>query len=379
MSLSRPNSLASYNEKTFAGLPGGQPLKKAAEAAVGPGLREILGLWAFFVLNRAAHPLVIDLSKDGDGKLPYSKLTPVIAKSFLTVAACNLLASCDRDGWRVGIGKCWSGASLSVFSKLGMSFAFGDFLEMVSMSSMDGAAYQVLLQSKLVITALMMWYIKGTSARQTPTQWSVLVTVSLGMCLFMLTQEAGSGKARGSGSASLLGTAAVLSKVGVSCYSAVHADQSLKRFKNLPWYVQLSQLTASWGLFSLLLAALLQPGVVLSPQAFFHGWNYATVLVCLSFAFKTFLTMTLLKVLDSVLKNIGEAVAVLVIYLAQVLLPSMPTQFEVTTFLALLVVVMTVTTYMLLKGDLAKASQAASASDDGPDAKSKVQPDRSLR
>ena len=36
-------------------------------------------------------------------------------------------------------------------------FALGDYLEMASMGSLAGAAYQVLLQSKLVITAFMMW------------------------------------------------------------------------------------------------------------------------------------------------------------------------------------------------------------------------------
>lgn len=34
-------------------------------------------------------------------------------------------------------------------------YALGDYLEMASMGSLGGAAYQILLQSKLVITALM--------------------------------------------------------------------------------------------------------------------------------------------------------------------------------------------------------------------------------
>ena len=66
----------------------------------------------------------------------------------------------------------------------------GDYLEMASMGSLGGAAYQILLQSKLVITALMcpgsfsfgsealrMWGIKGT--KQTALQWNILILAAL--------------------------------------------------------------------------------------------------------------------------------------------------------------------------------------------------------
>merc|ERR1719399_2151673 len=63
--------------------------------------------------------------------------------------------------------------------------------------------------------------------------------------------------------------------------------------------------------------------------------------------------MTLLKVLDSIMKNIGEAVAVLAIYFMQIALPGFGNKrFESSTFLAMSMVVMTVTTYMFLKQDL---------------------------
>merc|ERR1719221_1373140 len=96
----------------------------------------------------------------------------------------------------------------------------------------------------------------------------------------------------------------------------------------------------AWGFVALLLAGALNPAAVSSPEAFFHGWSMATILVVASFATKTVLTMTLLKVLDSVQKNIGEAVAVIVIYFSQVLLPVFSTQFDLNTFMAMLVVVM---------------------------------------
>merc|ERR1719210_2647274 len=115
----------------------------------------------------------------------------------------------------------------------------------------------------------------------------------------------------------------------------------------------------AWSLASLCLSCVLSPASVASPAAFFRGWSGATLLVVASFAAKTVLTMTLLKVLDSVQKNIGEAVAVVVIYFAQVALPVFPTRFEANTFMAMLLVVMAVTTYMLLKRDGGSKHQAA--------------------
>ena len=46
---------------------------------------------------------------------------------------------------------------------LSRRYAFGDFLEMLSMGAMTGGVYQLLLQSKLLITAIMMKQLKGTT------------------------------------------------------------------------------------------------------------------------------------------------------------------------------------------------------------------------
>eukprot|EP00438_Fugacium_kawagutii_P014102 Skav211551 [mRNA] locus=scaffold871:253125:280639:- [translate_table: standard] len=56
-----------------------------------------------------------------------------------------------------------------------------DFLEMQSMAVMGGAAYQILLQSKLLVTALIMWAMRGQ--RQTILQWNVLGRCCCQMCV----------------------------------------------------------------------------------------------------------------------------------------------------------------------------------------------------
>ncbi|CAE8625715.1 unnamed protein product [Polarella glacialis] len=176
----------------------------------------------------------------------------------------------------------------------------------------------------------------------------------------MTTQSKGGGSSKKQ-AAGMFATGLVLLKVIVSCYAAVNSDASLKKYANLPLYAQLSQLFLPWFVMSFVLALIFEPSVVSSPEAFFHGWNFGTWLVVVSFAVKTVLTMTLLKTLDSISKNIGEAVAVLVIYVMQVTMPSFGKQFEMDTFVAMSIVVMTVTTYMFLKQDLDASKAAAPA------------------
>merc|ERR1719254_180570 len=109
----------------------------------------------------------------------------------------------------------WDPKLMKVFSFIGFVYALGDFLEMASMGSLGGAAYQVLLQSKLLITALMMWAIKGT--RQTSLQWNILLLVMLSMCVYMIGGS--------SGAIPIMGVFNVLLKVTVSCFCAVLSDK----------------------------------------------------------------------------------------------------------------------------------------------------------
>merc|ERR1711976_966811 len=121
---------------------------------------------------------------------------------------CLVLGGMDQ--WK----KIWSPAPMKVFSFIGFVYALGDFLEMASMGSLGGAAYQVLLQSKLLITALMMWAIKGT--KQTSLQWNILLLVMLSMCVYMIGGKSDSGGS--SGGIPIMGVLNVLLKVTVSCF-----------------------------------------------------------------------------------------------------------------------------------------------------------------
>merc|ERR1712190_488033 len=234
-------------------------------------------------------------------------------------------------------------------SFIGFVYALGDYLEMASMGSLAGAAYQVLLQSKLVITALMMWGIKGT--KQSSLQWNILILVMLSMCVYMIGGSSDSGS---EGGIPIMGVFNVLLKVTVSCFCAVLSDKYMKDYKSEPIYVQLVQFKCAW--FLTILAISFTDGKTWQ-NGFFNGWNGVTAGVLASFTVKGWSTMYLLAILDSVLKNIGEAVAVLVIYVAQVVLPAFEDTFEIPTFLSVMVVILSVTAYVGSKSVVEKAAK----------------------
>lgn len=319
------------------------PTKQPKTTAKGPRLVATAGAFICFVVVRSAHPIVIDISKT-DGTLPYGKATPCVVNSAVDVVLGNLVAFLlhGTDGLRA----CWDPVPLKIFSSIAVLYAFGDFLEMVSMSVMGGAAYQILLQSKLLITALIIWVVRGQ--RQTPLQWNVLLTIAIGMSAFVLVDESPS-----SAPFQPIGLLFVVAKVFFSCLCAVLTEKYLKDFKDMPIYVQVAQLKFAWLWTSLVLTLAFDGNV--RENGFFDGWDGRTLVVAVSWVCKGWTTFLVLKNLDSVLKNIGEAAAILVIYLFDVViaekvadvLPVSPKDFRLSVFLMVCVVVLTVVTYTM--------------------------------
>mmetsp|Transcript_2431 Transcript_2431/g.6872 ORF Transcript_2431/g.6872 Transcript_2431/m.6872 type:complete len:476 (-) Transcript_2431:118-1545(-) len=338
----------SYDARAFAGMPA------AVAAAAKPSNRAAMlkaGLFAFFIVTRALHPLLIDASKT-DGKILYAKNTPVAMNKVITVCLMNLVAfAC---GGVKGVRQCWQPQSMVVFGMIGIVYALGDVLEMQSMSSLSGGVYQVLLQTKLLITACMLWWLKGS--KQTSLQWHVLFAMFLAMSSFVLVDMGTSSGSGGISGIPLGGVLCTLMKVAVSCYCAVLSEKYLKAYAALPLYAKISGLATTWCLASMMVCFTERQ---VREDGFFAQWDGVTCLVTLSFVVKTISTMYLLQALDSVQKNIGEALAVVVIYVSQVALPNMDKSFELSVFLLALLVVALVRAYLLsgLKKDAVKAEK----------------------
>jgi len=310
-----------------------------------------LGLFAFFVLTRAIHPTIIDESKtvleSGKRGFAYSNLSCVIVQNIIVIICFQLVtvASGGIAQWR----SIWSNtAAFKVFGMNGAILAVGDWLEMASMGKLSGAAYQVLLQSKFVITALMMMYVKGS--KQTRLQWVLLVSLMLSMSLYMCI-----GKGSGGG-APLIGMTFAFLKVVVSCYGAVLSDKYTKDFKDVPTHVCVVQMGVP-RLICTLLLSFTQPADW--QRGLFHGWDIITVGVAVSFIVKVVSTLYFVALLDSLLKNIGEALAVIVIYFWETFPVIMDPEksFDMTSFLAVVVIVLTVGAYLDAKTVVDKANK----------------------
>jgi len=239
---------------------------------------------------------------------------------------------------------------------IGIGYAFGDYLEMCSMGSLGGAAYQILLQSKLVITAFLTWYLKGI--KQSALQWNILLLIVVAMSSYTI---AGSSSNSSDGSIPIIGLMFVFGKVFISCLCAVLTDKYMRAFSDEPIHIQIVQFKFVWVLVTLTLCA--TDGKTFQ-NGFFNGWDSTVLLVFASFTMKNWCTNYILAILDSLLKNIGEAVAVLVIYFMNVVLPQFDTKFEMPMFLSVLIVILAVVAYILAKTVVEKAAKYDKANEE---------------
>jgi len=287
-------------------------------------------IFLVFVLSRAIHPMIIDFSKV-DGKVLYSKNAPAMVSQFGSMLFVNMLAFYE-DGFK-GVKECWQMKGIATFGIIGLWYAAGDFLEMLSMGAMSGGVYQVLLQSKLLITAVMMKQMKGTN--QSELQWYVLLAVTLAVSAFVIVDAGGDS----GGALPLLGVIFVLAKVAISCYAAVLSDAKLKGFAEMSTSAKLSQMSLARVVASIALQLLTER----SPEPYFHDFSASTWLVVFSFLTKSLITLYLLKVLDSIQKNIGEALACIVIFFGNIMMGA--SAFDLCAFLLAMLVVILVRVY----------------------------------
>merc|ERR1719263_2489566 len=143
------------------------------------------------------------------------------------------------QGGKKDLTLCFKKDNLMKFAHIGMIYALGDIFEMESVNYIDSSTYTVLSQSKLIITALLMWVLDGTA--QSLMQWFILFTTTAGMLEYVLVGKSGGG---GGMVFSPFGVGLALVKVVISCYVAVLNQKALKKDSN-PFPVQFSALKMS--------------------------------------------------------------------------------------------------------------------------------------
>jgi len=323
------------------------------------------GLLALFVFSRAFHPAIIGAAQvvpPGGGKAvaPYAKFTPVVGECIVTLVLGQIM--CLANGGVQQWKQIWNPAAMKVFSAIGFVYAWGDILEVAALAAVSGDAYQVLLQTKLLITALMMWAIKGT--QQTRLQWIILASVMTSMSVYMTAGDfkncsaaAGSaaGGSPGMDTEYLIGIGMVTLKVLVSCFCAVVSDKYLKEYKRDPIYMQLVRLKITWSITMLLFTFF--DGETWDFEARsgpLTGWGWGASAVLTSFTAKMWISLYLLGILDSLLKNIGEAMSVVVTF-ALYTWVFQKNEFNTPTLLMVMSVTLFVVVYIDAKGVIEKA------------------------
>jgi len=317
------------------------------------------GAFLAVTLQRACHNSFIEWAKGDSATAQYTVSSVIFVAQLACVFIGWMLAY--SGGGAADLKKCTDPTILKKFAHIGMIYALGDIFEMESVNYIDSSTYTVLSQSKLMMTALLMWVLDGKA--QSAMQWFILLTTSAGMMEYVLV-----GKAKGSGMTfSTIGISLALIKVVISCYVAVLNQKALKKDSN-PFPVQFSALKVSWAVTSLFYM-LVKDGL-LGDGNLFGEWSSRTVvLVFAGFILKTLFNQYLLKVLDAIWKNISEAIGVILVYFAKVLF--LGGTFDAAVFNAALTVILACISYSMSKA----AQDAAKKSDIGDELNPSSYPD----
>jgi len=217
---------------------------------------------------------------------------------------------------------------------------------MESVNYVDSSTYTVLSQSKLVVTAALMYVLEGK--KHSLMQWFILMTTSLGMLEYVLVGK----KSGGSAEISLFGISLAVMKVMISCYVAVVNAKALKEDKN-SFAVKFASLKISWSGASFVYMIVKDGFLGDGSWDLFGEWTYRTcILVMCGFVLKTFFNQYLLQVLDALWKNISEAIGVILVYFGKVCF--LGGTFDGVVFNAAMVVVFACISFVMTKEDGAK-------------------------
>lgn len=358
-----PLSKTQSKEGSFLN-PVGETANEVPPKAIGATM-ELL-IFSMFVVIRALHPVIVTESKTMEDAETGKKVFPYQSAStciVMEVGSCIFfIFFCWAKGGKQQFLSIFERKPLLHFAMNGAVYALGDILEMNSLGSLSAATYSIVQQLRIIVTALLLIPVKNLY--QTRLQWTILFILMFGMSTYMCITSAGSSDSSSSLSDATMGLVFALCKVVVSCLGAVLTDKFTKKFKNDPTHVCMARTLISSSITLLILTCI--PRVVglmrgtevvdVWSRGLFYGWDMMTVAVTGSFVMKIVSSLYVVALLDSILKNIGESFAILLIYGYDVLAPWVDKEFNSASFMAVLVVVAACCAYVDSKVVVQKAS-----------------------
>jgi len=305
------------------------------------------------VCTYSACPLMVSWAKvvgTDDKGMPIKgrpfKESSVIFVSWGLIAIIGLALSWFLDG-RKAVRQCFNRRSILIFAPAGIGWALADVCEVLAVSRLDPATYGVISQARLLGSATMCWILCGM--KQTRLQWGILATLSVVCMAYCLvpdeevtnterlylwrlgraelhigTPSPASGNAEPiNNNVQVAGVLFALSKIALSVMSGVYAESQFKNAaggNNEPsgLHVQMVQVS-----FSSMICAFFGYCVMCVYQGenlteFFSGpdgsWDARTWAVAAVYCWREWICNLCVKHFDSLVKNICNAVALVVTY-----------------------------------------------------------------
>lgn len=318
------------------------------------------------VFTYAACPLTVSWAKVvgmGEGVDPAHpvpikgrpfKESSVIFVSWLMIGATGLVLSACIGG-RKDVVRCLDTRSMVKFAPAGVGWALADVCEVLAVARIDPATYGVISQARLLGSAAACRAIRGM--RQTQLQWGVLCVLSLvcmAYCLvpdgekvhnherlvrwrlahnrfqvdwfFQVSRPSDTPASDDDAGRSdyTLGVVLALTKVTLSVLSGVYGETCFKHKGGAgsapppELHVQMTQVSFSSAMAALIGYLVLCCTQGENPAEFFSGpdgtWTLRTVVVAVVYCWREWICNLCVKRFDSLVKNICNAVALVVTY-----------------------------------------------------------------
>lgn len=325
------------------------------------------------VATYAACPLTVSWAKVvgyGEDGLPIKgrpfKEGSVIVASWLLICTVGLSLSFASGGMK-HVRQCFDLQHIIIFAPAGIGWAMADVCEVLAVARIDPATYGVLSQGRLLSSAAAGWIICG--ARQTGQQWGILACLSLICMAYCLVPDDSRPNAERlfewrvrqdtwltvdrfhtpEPEEHLMGGVFAMAKVTLSVLCSVYVETCFKSSGAHPMrlHVQMTQVSfssiiaASTGY---LMICLLQHE---DPTHFFSGqdgsWTLRTLAVAAMYCWREWICSLCVKHFDSLVKNICNAVSLVVTYTFTV--AARETDFSILKAMLLVAIVLEVINY----------------------------------
>jgi len=327
-----------------------------------------------FVLLSANDTILKSKSKrriDGEDEprdFAYAPSSVLLVAGLVSVSLGSLTAAFHHGV--VGLQRCWEPRLILRLTPVSILFQLGTVLKFISLKYLPPDMVVVLSQMNLVLLAVTMRFILGK--RYNTSQWIALTITSLATQQYLTIRD---GRHKGDFDRSpaelsanvMTGMLVLVVMCFVETLASVFAERYLKDRggKQEAFYIQKVHIDFAGFIFSALWCYVLEPFVLkdmgwsckphrcrqVIDEGLFSGWDSLTVAVLGMVVAKLWISAFVAKVLDSVVKQVGSCLAMLVTYVEVMWLYPEKNPFDFDTAVALAVVIMSIASFAVSTRD----------------------------